>query len=316
MHQVKMAIPFSKDSEEMNRFVTNRTITLDLVHSLAAGNYLQSPIIVLYCILLECLTNEDANEADQAADEFSNLIRKGHHFVPATTLKDFKVMLRSHWARRYRQTRAVEFLEKVFNLQIEQLRELSEEQLIPSSQLHNILATAIKLGKTDEAENALQTLQFRFVGSSNPDILRKLWWAMLRYEQKRVIEARSILPHYYVYGELDDIMFYSGAAALDVKICFDMDTLDEDQHNNMLRATSARFVRDKVLTPEARTEIERFFPMVIRLFKLKQKIKLKKGNHFKDLESIRQDIQEAQVVHKEWLLEKCGEIEGMLGGGK
>jgi hypothetical protein len=312
MHQMKMAIPFSKDSEEMNRFVTNRDITLQLVHSLAAENYLQSPVIVLYCTLLECLTNEDPDSADQAADRFYVLINEGRHLVPATTRQDFKVMLRSYWARRYRQTREMRFSEKVFLMQMEQLRDLSTEEPIPSSQMHNILATAIKLRKADEAEGILDAMQYRIVGTSNPEIVRNLWWAMLRYEQGRVSEARSVLPHYYVYGDLDDIIFYASAATLDVKICYDLDTLDEDQHNNMVRATSARIVRDKALTPEARQERERFFPLAMRLFKLKQKIRLKKGNHGKDLDTIRHDIQEAPVVHKEWLLEKCGEVETQI----
>jgi hypothetical protein len=312
MHQVKMAIPFSKDPEALDRLKANLKSTLHQVHSLAEESYLQSPIIVFYCTLLECLTHEDPLVADAAADRFYLLIKEGSTLIPAQNLQDYKVVLRSYWARRSRHTREPRFSEKVFMLQSEQLKEMHPEEVIPASQLHNILATAIKLNKPDEAESILNSLQFRIVGSANPEILRGIWWTMLRLAQSRFEEAATLLPHYYVYGQMDDIIFYSWAAILDIKIRYELDTLDDDVHSNMVRATSARIERDKTLTPDARRERELFFPMALKLYKLKQKIRLKKGNHTKDLQGLHADIAVATVVHKEWLLEKCSEIESIL----
>lgn len=312
IHQVNMAMPFKEDSDEFARLKLNRQITLQFVNNLFAADYMQSDGVILYSTLLRCLTHEDTAIADQAGDAFQQLLNSHSHVIPMSRLQDFKVILRSYWARRYRQTRALHFSERIFASQVEQLNDLDPDEQILASQMHNMLLTAVKLKKIEVAKTLLNELENRIVGTSTPGILKSVWGAMLHFEQKQIKEARKLLPHYYAYGDMEDIIFYAGAATLDVKICFELDSLDDDQHANMLRATSARIERDKTLTPEARKERERFFPLALRLYKLKQKIRLKKGNYAKDLDAICADIEATPVVHKEWLLEKCAEISRIL----
>jgi hypothetical protein len=307
-HQIKMGIPFSKDLDEKKRYDTNRTLTLEMVNHLKAEEYLQIPAVVFYTTLLECLNNDDVDLADKAADTFFELLEEGPKYLPESQINDFKVILRSYWARRYRQTRNKFFSQRIFDMQLDQIRKLKENESIPVSQMHNLVVNALKLQKTTIAEQLIKQFDGRVNGASPPNLFNDIWKSLIRFGQKNYIESAANLPHYYSYGEVDDIVFYSVAATLDVKIRYELNTLDEEQHFNMMRATSKRIKSDKTLPSEARKERERFFPAATKLFKIKTKSRLNRKKYPEEVAEIKTVILSAPVVDQEWLLEKCDEL--------
>jgi hypothetical protein len=310
MHQIRMASPFSRDPEEMNRFLLNHTITRNLCAELEQHHYLQSDIIVFYSKLLKCLSSDDEGQSDQAAEEVYQMLRDTPSFLNSTRVQDFNIILRSYWSRRYRQTRDKKFLNQVFELQLIQMQMLDQHATIPYSQMHNILIIALKLNRTDQAEEILQSFKGRIQGILNDhNPYAEIWWAMVYFAKSDFAEAAKFLPHYYQYGTIDDISFYSVAATLDVKIRYEMNTLDEDQHFNMVRATSKKIKSDKTLPPEARKERERFFPLATRLYKLKTKSRQQRKKFPEEAAAIEAEILLAPVVDQEWLLEKCRELQ-------
>lgn len=308
-HLEKMALPFPPDSEEYQRFNDNREITFLLLDALNRKNYLLTPDIQVYRALLQFLTLDDPTQADEAADLFGALLGEHAALITASRVSDFKIMLRSHWARRYRQTRDLLFVERIFDLQMDQLHQMRPNENIPASQLLNILLTSLKLRETAKAEQLLLDYEHRISGTKYPDICRMLWWAMVRFAQKRHAEAEKILPHYYVYGDFEDFQMHAIAMMLNVKICYELGSLEDEQGLNMMRATTKRVKEDKTMKPQDREAHLNFVKYAKEIFKLKEKKRLKKADISSKLKALREEIAAANVIEKEWLLEKCDELK-------
>ncbi|MBV6440075.1 MAG: hypothetical protein DYG98_17970 [Haliscomenobacteraceae bacterium CHB4] len=315
-HQEKLALPYPPDSQEYQRLNYNREITLLLLDFLNQKNYMLTPGIQMYSALLHFLTLDDSSLADQAADLFDILLREYGHSITASRVSDFKIMLRAHWARRYRQTRDLRFVERIFNLQTDQLQNMKPHEFIPASHLLNIVLTSLKLLKLEKAEQILLEYEHRITGTNQPDICRALWWAMVRLAQKRYAEAAQTLPHYYVYGDFGDFQMYAIAMLVNVKICYELDTLEDEQGINMVRATTKRIKEDTTMKPHDREAHLHFAKYAREIFKLKMKKRLKNADINGKLDALRTEIAAAHVIEKEWLLEKCGELATSKTGNK
>jgi ribosomal protein L29 len=307
-HLEKLALPFPPNSIEYQRFNDNREATLLFLNALESKNHLASPDIRLYAALLHFLTLNTATESDQAADMFSTLLKDYGASVTVSRVNDFKVMLRAHWARRYRQTRDIRFVERIFRLQMDQLQQIAPTETIPASHLHNIILTSLKLQETNTAEQLLSAYEYRISGTNHPDLCRALWWTLVRIAQKKHAEAARILPHYYVYGDFDDIQMYAVAMMANVKICYELDTLEDELGNNMVRATTKRIREDKTFKPTDKEAQLHFVKLTKAAFRLKQKKRLSKNSPGAELNKLREEIARVNTIDKEWLLEKCGEV--------
>ncbi|MCC6460531.1 MAG: hypothetical protein IT260_08675, partial [Saprospiraceae bacterium] len=161
IHFQRMSDLYLGSTEENERLKTNKLFTQQLVQTLIDSGYLQTPVLQLYCILLQLITLDDPIEAEKVYDLFCQLLDQNGKAIPARRMTDLKVMLRSFWPSRYRETKDRRFLERLHHMHCEHLDMAPEGQEIPGSHFFNIIVTAVKLDKLDWAEDFFQAYQPR-----------------------------------------------------------------------------------------------------------------------------------------------------------
>jgi len=305
VHYQRMWRLFEEDSPELARFQVNRDTTVQIAKTLRANGFFQQPAVALHCTLLDYLTQSDPVEADRLLESFEKLLEDNPQALPSQRVQAMRVMVRGFWPARYRETKDPRFLEKIFSLQLHQLQQLKSDENLPSTHFQNIHFTALKLGKTEWAEDFFQKYQNRISGL-NDDVQKSLLLDIARsailFAKKDFVAAAKTLPHYLTYGALDDIYLYAIAATLDTRIRYELDDLDDDYGEHMLHATATRIRRDDSLPAHRRAERLRFFPLAKDLFKLKL---LRNQNRRADLKpglsKIRQKLDSETVVDWEWV---------------
>lgn len=307
MHHQRLADVYEKDSDEYQRLYTNREITRQLAHLLTEHHYLQTPPIRLYCMMLDFLTQDDPVQADELSEQISLWLQEHPAMLPEDRLRDCKIMLRSFWPSRYRETKDRRFLLRLYQIQLDQLRVIGPTAGLPSSQVQNILFTALKLGRINWAEMFFQEFKNRMVGTQQQEIVVNILYAALCFYQKAYDKAADALPHYLHYGELDDIYLYAISATLDARIRYEMDALDNDYSENMLRATSTHIRRDDAMPAHRREQRVRFFSLVTALDKLRQQHN-RREKVGSGLAKIRKRLDQETVVDWEWLEDKYAEL--------
>jgi len=313
VHLQQIAMPFAEDSDEFRRLMTNQKLTVQMTELLMQHDYdYNDPSIALYFTLLQLLTKKKPEKTDALAVQFFHLLQQHRALVPAKRFRDFNVIVRSYWTRRYRQTRDRQFLEQLFQSHQEDLeltRRKGED--IQSTHFQSILFNAIKLGHLDWATAFLDEFSSKIIATPEPEIVADIGRAMLQFAQQRYKEAASTLPHYFNYGSTDDPILYSLAATLDVRIRYELGTLLDDEGVNMRRATHKRIKENKALRPERRASILGFYEASVQLFRQKEKRELRGANLVairQEVERIAQTIEENPVVDSEWLREKAREL--------
>ncbi|MCB0534132.1 MAG: hypothetical protein H6574_02915 [Lewinellaceae bacterium] len=318
LHLQQMAIPFSEDSDEYRRLKTNQKLTIKMVKLLVKHNYhVDDPGIDIYFTLLQLLSKKTPEKTDPLADQFFTLLQQHRDLVPARRFKDFNIIVRSYWARRYRQTRDRSFLEKLFRSHqedIEQLRRNKEN--IQSSHFQNTLFNAIKLGHLDWAAAFLKEFAPKISAAPEPELVADIGYAMFHFAQKQHKEAEKRLPHYFNYGASDDPTLYSLAATLDIRIRYELGNLLDPEGVNMRRATQKRIRENKLLPPDRQAGILGFYEVSLRLFRLREKLQLQQSVNCtsmrQELDDIHYLLTQKPTVDHEWLQEKCNEIRALL----
>ncbi|MBK8425294.1 MAG: hypothetical protein IPL27_04630 [Lewinellaceae bacterium] len=303
MHHQRLAEIYDKDSDEYQRLQTNRDITRQFAHLLTEHHYLQTPAIRLYCLMLDFLTQDDPEQADELSIQIGHWMEEYPNMLPTARLRDCKIMWRSFWPSRYLETKDRRFLERLFLIQLDQLRVIGPTAGLPSSQFQNILFTALKVGRVHWAEIFYNEFKGRIIGTQQQEMIADILRAVLMFHQKEFNKAAKILPHYLHYGELDDIYLYAITATLDARIRYELDTLDSDYAENMLRATSTHIRRDDAMPMHRRDQRVRFFSFVTALDKLRQQLS-RKEKISAGLAKIRKRLDQETVVDWEWLEEK------------
>ncbi|MEQ1744306.1 MAG: hypothetical protein ABMA02_02690 [Saprospiraceae bacterium] len=313
VHLQQIAMPFNEDSDEFRRLTTNQKLTVQMTELLMQHDYdYNDPSIALYFTLLQMLTKKKPEKTDPLAEQFFRLLREHRDLVPAKRFRDFNVIVRSYWTRRYRQTRDRLFLEQIFQSHqedVEQIRRKGED--IQSTHFQSILFNAIRLGHLDWASAFLDEFSAKLIATPEPEIVADVIRAMLLFAQGHYTEAARRLPHYFYYGTTDDPNLYSLAATLDMRIRYELGTLLDEEGVNMKRATHKRIKENRALRPERRDSIFGFYEATVQLFRQKEKLELRGAN----LPAIRQEVgriaqvmEEKPVVDTEWLREKCREL--------
>ncbi len=310
VHRESIAKPFDGDAELERRYRINFEMTLNTVEFLKTKEYLLSPGIRLYCKLLEFQNSKDMQQADKAAIQFNNLLNEFHQAVPQSRHQVFKIMLRSYWATRYNETKAPKFLEMVHQLHQEDLDIATKNGTgISSSHFQNTMQVAFKLGKTKWAETVLTEFEKKITLTSFAPIIAEIFWALLRFAQKQYKDASKYLPHYIAYGDLDDIHLYAIASTADVKLRFELNTLnDYDYGTSMFKATRQHIERQKMYDKARKERCVNFYKIVRVLFSLKEKSNSKSGIKHSELEAARNMLDTLPIVEKEWLEEKYKEL--------
>lgn len=304
MHYQRMLALYKTGSPEHTRFLANSRHSIQIVQLLRKQGFLQEPGIAIYCAFLDFITQDDPLEADRLSEEFGSLLAQNAHVLPSERIANLKVMLRSFWPSRYRETKDRRFLEKIHADQLQQLGQLKEVDMLPSSYFQNILLSALKLGKTDWADSFIQKYEKRLTGldSTQTGLLLDIARAATLFGKKNYPEAAETLPHYLTYGGADDIYLYAIAATLDVRIHFELNDLNDDYGHAMMHATSTRIRRDNSLPPHRREERLRFFSLAKELCKLKEQLLLDRKADIKPgLKKVRERLDNEIVVDWEWL---------------
>lgn len=308
VHYQRMWRLYEDDSPELTRFLVNRDTTVQIARALRANGFLQQPAVALYCTLLDFLTQGDPTEAERLSEAFEKLLEEHPEALPQMRVQAMRVMVRGYWPARYRESKDVRFLKKIFSLQRFQLEQLKAGELLPSTHFQNIHFTALKLGEIEWAESFFQEFQNRITGLNDDEqksLLLDIARAAILFAKKDFAAAVKALPHYLTYGALDDIYLYAIAATLDTRIRYELDDLDGDYAEHMLHATATRLRREDSLPSHRRAERLRFFPLAKDLFKLKL---LRSQDRRADLGpmlgKIRQRLDNETVVDWEWIEEK------------
>ncbi|MCS7035888.1 MAG: hypothetical protein NZM41_04415 [Saprospiraceae bacterium] len=317
LHLQQIAMPFAEDSSEYRRLMMNQTLTAKMVKLLIKhGYHEEDPSTELYFTLLQMLVKKKPEKTDLLAERFFQLLRQHADLVPVQRFRDFNVMVRSYWARRYRQTRERRFLEQIFlshQEDLEQMRRNSED--IQSSHFQSILFNAIKLGHLDWAEAFLREFAPRITATPEPQLVADIGYAMLAFARGQYQQAAQHLPHYFLYGATDDPTLYSLAATLDVRIRYELGILFDEESTNMRRATHKRIKENKTLRPERRASILGFYNAAVQLFRQKEKLALRAATPEqirREVERVWNDLDVNPVVDSEWLREKCRELLAKL----
>ncbi len=318
LHLQQMTVPFSEDSDEYRRLKTNQKLTIKMVKLLAKHNYhVNDPDIEIYFALLRLLSKKTPEKTDPQADQFFALLQQHRDLVPARRFKDFNIIVRSYWARRYRQTRDRLFLEKLFRSHQEDIEQLRRNQEnIQSSHFQNTLFNAIKLGHLEWAAVFLEEFAPKITAAPEPELVADIGYAMLHFAQNRHAEAEKRLPHYFNYGASDDLTLYSLAATLDIRIRYELGNLLDTEGVNMRRATQKRIKENKLLPPDRLSGILGFYEAALRLFRLREKLQLQQSINCsvmrQELDDIHYLLTQKPTVDHEWLQEKCNEIRALL----
>ncbi len=317
LHLQQIATPFNENSDEYRRMKTNSKLTVKMTKLLTKNDYhVDDPSITMYFTLLLLLTKKRPEKTDALAADFFAQLQQHREQVPAKRFRDFNVIVRSYWARRYRQTRSRQFLEMLFQSHQEDIEQLRRnKQGIQSSHFQNTLFNAIKLGHLDWAETFLNEFATQITATPEPETVADIGYAMLFFAQKRYDEAEKRLPHYFNYGASSDPTLYSLAATLDIRIRYELGVLFDQEGVNMKRATHKRIKENQIFLPDRRDGILGFYDIANRLFRLKEKSQLRSDNCAairNELLEIQFDLGQKPVVDTEWLHKKCAEIEDIL----
>ncbi|GAB4490830.1 MAG: hypothetical protein OHK0019_10210 [Saprospiraceae bacterium] len=316
VHYQNIAQLFADAPDKNQRLIANRDITLEMVGLMRQHQYWQdTPGIALYTTLLEFLP-ENSEAGDRASDRFADMLARHIDVLPKARLEDFNVLLRSYWNRRYRHTKDREFMGRLHGMHREQLQRLPPDKNLSIIHVTNMLNTALKLNKIVWAVQFLR----EYAGALNeepgtkaprgrphPKYAVRIWWAMLFFVEKEFKKAAETIPEYSKYSDVEDIYFFTVAAATDVKIQYELNTLDD----NLIRNALARLERNKDLPKERRDERLRFFRAARKLFNLKNRRDTRRNADIsKDLETLQQMLDQNATVDWEWLEEKIRELEG------
>lgn len=275
--------------------------------------------IHLYAALILFRTEKDSVRADLLAKELIQLLETYQLSIPETLLEEFEIHLRNHWTSRYQHTRDEDYPLLLHQLQMRQVERLRyNEKGVPASQLANILFTALKINKGAWAEEVLDWLGPRIM-AAQAELIYPILSTRLLFEQERYAVAAKALPHYIIYGELKDMVFYTIAAKLDIKIRYEMNCLLDEEHFNMFRATQVKLKRDRSLTLDRREQRERFFPLVMKLYRAKDYLRHSpKANITKRLQEVQDALNDKSqpVVDADWLQAKVDEFGILKTGSK
>lgn len=311
LHYQRMAALYEPGSAEHLRFSANVFHSLQIVKLLREHGFLQQPGIALYCAFLDFVTQEDHAEAERLSEYFEQLLEKNSHALTHIRVNTLKAMFRSFWPTRYRETKDKRFLEKIHARQLQQLKQLEEEDLLPTSFFQNTLFSALKLNNLDWAEGFIQQFSTRLKGldADQTQLLLDISWAAVDFYKGEFEEAAQKLPHYLTYGASEDIYLYAIAATLDVRIHYEMADLEDDYGHAMMHATSTRIRREDSLPTPRREERLRFFSIAKELYKLKElRMADRKADLTAGLKKVRARLDQETVVDWEWLEEKWLEL--------
>ena len=312
LHYQRMSALYEDGSPEHSRFVANIHHSLQIVRSLRKLGFLQDTGIAIYCAFLDFITQDDPLEADRLSDEFSALLEEHAHSLPATRVHDLKIMLRSFYPYRYRETKDKRFLEKIYAYQLQNITSLGEKDALPSSHFQSALSSALKLGKTEWAENFVEQFQNRIITltEDQAELLIDIAKAAVLFAKGEFKQAAETLPHYLSYGGSEDIYLYAMAATLDIRIHYELDDLNDDYGHAMMHATSTRIRRDSLLPQNRKDERLRFFSIAKELYKIKEQLQLnRKANISAALAKVRDRLDKEVVVDWEWLEEKYEQLK-------
>ena len=307
--QFNLSAEHPKSYEQM---VRNKDFMI-LVCQLISKNELGvKPFIQLFAALIIFRMGKEPDQADIPAEKFVLLLEEHQHSIPLSLLEEFEIQLRNHWTNRYHQTRKEDYIRLIHIRQLQQVERLrNNKSPIPASQLNNIVFTALRLGLSEWAEEVLNLLGPRII-DADAEIIYPILLTHLLFKQKRYVEASKVLPHFFIYGELNDMAFYGRAAKLDIKIRYELNCLLDDAHFSMFRATQIKLRRDTSLTSEKREQRQRFYPLVMKLYRIKEYLKY---NPKANVEKRLQDVQDAlndksqPVVDADWLQAKIDEFK-------
>lgn len=312
VHYQRMWRLYEEGSPEHTRFMANLETTVRIVKALRENDFLQDPAVALYCTLLDFLTQRDVDAAERLSEQLEKLLEENPQALPVIRVQGMRVMVRGFWPARYQETKDRRFLEKIFAMQLLQLKHLKAIDPLPSTHFQNMLITALKLGNIEWAEQFFHQYAGRISGLADEEqkkLLLDISMAAILFEKGQFQQAADTLPHYLTYGALDDIYLYAIAATLDTRIRFELEDLDDDYAERMLHATATRIRREDSLPPRRRADRLRFFPLAKDLFKLKL---LRSQNRRADLKpglaKIRQRLDSETVVGWEWIEEKYREL--------
>lgn len=313
LHYQRMQALYEPGSAEHRRFQENVYHCLQIVKLLRMHGYLQQPDIALYCIFLEFITCDDPAEADKLSEEFETQLQQHENRLTRERVNNLKVMLRSFWPARYRETKDKRYLEKIHSTQLQQFAQLPPDEKMSTSFFQNTLLSGLKLGKTDWAENYLQACAGRLYGldETQTELLLEIARTAVVFAKSEFKQAAAMMPHYLTYGAADDIYLYAIAATLDVRIHFELGDLEDDYGHAMMHAATTRIRREDALPPHRRDERLRFFSIAKELYKIKETLQSdRKADLSAPLRRVRARLDSETVVDWEWLEEKWKELNG------
>ncbi len=302
-HRHQIIKPFEPGTQEDQHYHENLQLMMQIVDLVRERGYSFTPSILLYCSLMSFQTQQDPQKADLEAMTLNDLLNQQAEALPRDRMEDFKTLIRSHWVKRYAQSKDRATLERLHQMHREQAIALRERgEPVKQSVFRNMLQVALKLGQTDWANNFLNEFDNNISRSDNPALLADIYWAILRITEGRLKDATRYLPHYIEYGETDDIYLYSIAATTDVKLRYELETLEDDDYgHNMFRATQVRIERAKNLPDTRREERLNFYKAVRKLLAIKKKKAL---NPKADINIQLKELDELlhkPIVEVEWL---------------
>lgn len=298
------------DEAENKRLQENINSILNMVRDRMKRGQIANPIILINYLFLELINQPTSQEADHAAVELGGMVLRFTKSIPFAIFEKYITHLSNYWNTRYMITKNLNFLEKGFDFQQIKLNLLSSTANIPTSSVQSLFSNAMKLGKLDWAELFLNGLTpERIYGEEHAAMSLDFLWAHLRCEQKRFVEAKGHLPHYFSYSEIKDIFQYARAAMLDVRIRYELNLLEDTESENMVRATTKRIRESRLMKEDHRLQRLNFFQVAKNLYRLKEKpFHSRPANADQQLAKIREKIETEPVVQIEWLREKCDEL--------
>lgn len=312
MHYQRMSSLYEPGSPEHTRFLANTRHTLQIVGILRQSGFLQDPAIAIYCTFLDFITQDDPVKADRLSEAFGQLLEQHSDALPDARVRNLKVMLRSFWPARYRETKDRRFLEKIYANQLQQLQQLDGKGQLATTYFQSALLTALKLGETDWADGFIGQYRNRLSGLNEEQtrLLLIIAATAVLFGKKQFEMAAESLPHYLSYGAVEDIYVYAVAATLDVRIHYELNDLDADYGQAMMHTTCTRIRRDDTIPQHRREERLRFYSISKELYKLKELRGFdRKADIRPGLKKIRERLDREIVVDWEWLEDKWAELK-------
>ncbi|MEO6760354.1 MAG: hypothetical protein ABIO24_12930, partial [Saprospiraceae bacterium] len=299
------------DPEAYKRASANKDIMILVCKAISEGQVVMKPLIHLLAELISLITERDRQQADLLAKQFGILLDAHSPDIPNALLEEFELHLCNHYTKRFQETRKAAYLLLLHEIHLKQVERFrTSTSGISASQLTNIVFTALKLGLGDWAEETLNLLGQRII-DAKAGLIHSILLAQLLFEQKKFLAASKVLPHFTNYGELKDMNFYVRAAQLDIKICYELNCLLDEKSLSMYKATQIKLKRDTSLILEKSEPLERFFTVVMRLYRAKDYLRQSPNA---DITKRLQDVWEAltnknePVVDADWLEDKWLEL--------